>query len=84
MIRTPAELRASIELIEGDVDLLRRVDSLLLSATLELAGCHTPIMDTISRARREISTRVEQHNESKGVLRTVLKRTEREEREASG
>lgn len=78
MIRTPDELRASIELIESDVDLLRRVDSLLLSATLELAGGHVPIMDDISRARRTISRRVEQHNEAKGVLRTLLKRVERE------
>lgn len=76
-VKTPAELRASIELIESDVDLLRQVDSLLLSATLELAGGHTPIMETISRARREISTRVEQHNEAKGVIRTQLKRAER-------
>lgn len=83
MSRTAAEFRASLELIDEDVDLLRRVDASLLSATLELDGLHHPIGDLIRSARREITRRVEGHNEAKGVLRTSLKRAEREEREAS-
>lgn len=76
--RTPEELREALELIADDVALLKRVDSLLLSASMELDGVHRPIFDEISKARREIKRCAEGHHESAGVLRTLLRRAERE------
>lgn len=77
MSRTREELQRSLDLIAIDVEALKRIDALLCSAVLECGGGYGPIAQSIGKARRDITRRVEDHHEAAGVIRTRLREAER-------